>query len=66
MMIDDEVYSCTCPTCGAPAYMVESGDGNGGIIPTFAYDVNWLGNLDTLFIEQGSDVPNTSGNGGGN
>ncbi len=58
-MIDEEVYSCTCPTCGAPAYMTEHGDGNGGIIPIFAYDVNWLGDSSALIIEQGSDVPNS-------
>ncbi len=39
--------------------MKDHGDGNGGIIPIFAYDVNWLGDSSALIIEQGSDVPNS-------
>lgn len=62
--MDDEVYTCTCPTCGAPAYMTESSDGSGGIIPIFAYDVTWLGcSTDSLLVEQGSSEPNTYGGG---
>lgn len=63
-MIDEEIYPCTCPLCSAPAYVIERSDGNGGIIVDYAYDIRWLGGDDALFIEQGSDCPNTYHGGG--
>ena len=59
-MIYNEPIPTSCPLCSAPCVLYENSDGNGGIITSYSYDVQWLGDPhNALAIEQGSEDPNT-------
>lgn len=66
-MMIDEIIQTICPCCGSSCYYSEQSDGNGGITPMFSHETRFLEDSEesALIDEQGSDVPNCSGAGGG-